>query len=47
MKCGINSVRYDATVFSNTAVCQNVNVSYYQYLIVSMLQINMKDSLSF
>jgi hypothetical protein len=29
MKCGINSVRYDATVFSNTAVCHNVIVSYY------------------
>jgi len=29
MKCGINSERYDATVFSNTAVCHNVIVSYY------------------
>jgi hypothetical protein len=28
MKCAINSVRYDATLFSNTAVCQNVIVSY-------------------
>ena len=24
IKCAVNSVRYDATVFSNTAVCQNV-----------------------
>ena len=27
MKCAINSVRYDATVFNNTVVCQNVIVS--------------------
>jgi len=29
MTCAINSVIYNATVSSNTAVCQNVKVSYY------------------